>query len=298
MKRIAWNKGLTKFKPHPCFCGCGADVKLHKYPKKNNGGFSYSVNRFIKGHGKRGIGGFNPQVHSPKLCLCGCGKNTNKFKGRYNRYVKGHENRGRTTWNKGKSFSNESRKKMSLARIGKEPANKVPVDLNKVKELYFDKMLTRQETGRLLGVSANIVKKRVGLLRGGKLDNPYHSPEFIRRMRKIGTELFKRWEDRKGPNKLEQLVYSILDGYPIEYQKQVPLFGMFVVDAFFSKQKLILEIFGDYWHRAPRTVQKDKWKKRFLQNRGYQIEEIWEHEIKQNGAGPVLNKFMAKYNLI
>ena len=43
MKRIPWNKGLTKSIPHPCFCGCGEFVKLHKYPRKNGGGFNYLV---------------------------------------------------------------------------------------------------------------------------------------------------------------------------------------------------------------------------------------------------------------
>lgn len=136
------------------------------------------------------------------------------------------------------------------------------------------------------------------LLRGGKLDNPYHSSEFINRMRKVGVELFKKWEHKEGPNKLERLVYSTLDNYLVEYQKQVPLFNLFVVDAFFPKQKLILEIFGDYWHKSLRTIQKDAWKRKFLQNHGYQIEEIWEHEIKQDGVKPVLDKFMTKYNLI
>lgn len=187
---------------------------------------------------------------------------------------------------------------MSVARLGKIPANKIPVDLDKVKELYFDKMLTKQEVAKLMGISMHVVKARVKLIRGGKLNNPYHSPEFLKRMRKVGIELFKRWENKDGPNKLEQLVYSTFDSYKINYQKQVPLFNMFVVDAFFPKQKLILEIFGDYWHMHPRTVQKDAWKRKFLQNKGYSIEEIWEHDIKQMGVNQVLNKFVEKHNLI
>lgn len=186
---------------------------------------------------------------------------------------------------------------MSIARLGKEPANKVTVDLDKIKELYFEKMLTRQETAKLLDISVHVVKTRAKLLRG-KSDNPYHSEEFIERMRKIGVSSFKKWEHREGPNKLEQLVYSTLNGYKIKYQKQVPLFDKFVVDIFFPKRKLILEIFGDYWHLQPRTVQKDEWKRKFLKNLGYQIEEVWEHDIKDKGVDLVLNEFIEKYNLI
>jgi len=297
MSRMAWNKGLTKYQPKPCLCGCGEFVEVHKYPN-NNGGFSYSVNKFIKKHAKRGENGFNPEIHLPRLCQCGCGNYTARYHGRYNLFIKKHENIGRTAWNKGSSFSIKSRKKMSAARLGKEPPNKISLDINRVKELYFEKMLTRQEVAQLLNVSVHVVKTRIKLIRGGKLDNPYHSPEFITRMRRVGVELFKRWETKDGPNKLEQLVYSTLDDYKVSYQKQVPLFNMFVVDVFFPEQKLILEIFGDYWHTQARTVKKDIWKKGFLQNRGYKIEEIWEHEIKENGVEPVLNKFVTKYNLI
>lgn len=297
MSRIAWNKGITKYKPKPCFCACGELVTLHKYPSKS-GGFTYSINKFINGHKKRGVNGFNSGIHCLRLCQCGCGNYTSKHHGKYNRFIKKHENIGRTAWNKGRPFSIKSREKMSAARLGKEPSNKISLDINKVKELYFEKMLTRQEVAKLLNVSVHIVKTRIKLIRGGKLDNPYHSPEFIKRMRRVGVELFKRWETRNGPNKLEQLVYLTLDGYKINYQKQVPLFDMFVVDAFFPQYKLILEIFGDYWHWQPRTVQKDAWKRKFLQNRGYRIEEIWESEIKENGVEQVLNKFATKYNLI
>src|SRR3989338_2562188 len=179
MERTAWNKGITKYKPKLCICGCGELVKLHKY-SKNSGGFTYSTNRFIKGHEKRGISGFDLKIHISQLCACGCGQYTKKFRGKYNKFIKKHENIGRTAWNKSRPFSLESRKKMSIARLGKEPINR---------------------------------------------------------------------------------------------------------------------IFGDYWHLQPRTLQKDAWKRKFLKNLGYQIEEIWEHDIKDKGVGPVLNEFVEKYNL-
>ena len=142
MARTAWNKGITKYKPKPCVCGCGEFVKLHKYSKGSEG-FTYLINKFIKGHEKRGISGFDPKIHTPQLCACGCGQYAKKFRGKYNQFIKKHENIGRVAWNKNRPFSLESRKKMSVARLGKEPANKILVDLNKVKELYLEKMLTR-----------------------------------------------------------------------------------------------------------------------------------------------------------
>ncbi|MEX2090832.1 MAG: DUF559 domain-containing protein [Candidatus Paceibacterota bacterium] len=297
MARCIYGQRIQGTSNKVCLCGCGEFLPLHIYPRGNSQGVSFS---FKKGHHNRGINGFDPQKHLPKLCACGCGYLTTKLQKRdyFNRYIKGHENRGRVAWNKDKPFSLEVRKKMSIARLGKKPANKISVNLEKIKELYIQRKMTRQEVATLLGVSTHVIKMRVRELRGGKLKNPYHSPEFIERMRKVGVELFKRWEQKEGPNKLEQLIYSTLDKHQIEYKKQVPLFDKFIVDVLFPKQKLILEIFGDYWHNLPRTVSKDAWKREFLKTRGYQIEEIWEHEIKQNGAEPVLNKFLTKYNLI
>lgn len=279
-----------------CLCGCGEFLPLHAYKSRNHSKY-YTILSFKMGHGKRGVGGFNPKVHLPQLCACGCGQYTKKFGGKYCKFIKKHENIGRIPWNKNKPFSLETRRKMSVARLGKSPANKVSVDLGKVKELYFDKMLTRKEVARILGTSVVVIKTRAKLLRE-KSDDPYHSPEFIKRMRKIGVDLFKKWGNRKGPNKLEQLVYSTLDNYKIKYQKQVPLFNKFVVDALFSEQKLVLEIFGDFWHKYPRTIRKDKWKREFLRNQGYQIEEIWEHDIKQKGVDLIMNNFIEKYNLV
>lgn len=270
-------------------------MPLHAYKSKNCP-ICYTAFSFVKGHHKRGIGGFNPKIHLPRLCECGCGQYTKKFNGKYNRFIKKHENIGRTAWNKNKPFSLESRKKMSIARLGKEPANKVSVDLNKVKELYFDKMLTRQEVAKILGISVRILKTRVQLLRG-KLEDPYHTPEFLERMRKVGMDLYKKWGHKKDPNKLEQLVYSSLDNYKINYRKQTPLFNKFVVDVFFPKQKLILEILGDFWHKYPERVLKDKLRKEFIQNQGYQIEEIWEHDIEKNGVNSVVGEFIKKHNL-
>ncbi len=153
MVRTAWNKGITIYKPRLCLCGCGEFVKIHKYPKKQGKGFNYAVNNFIKNHSKRGVGGFNAQIHSPRLCICGCGKITQKFRGHFNRFIKGHENINRSPWNKGKIFSEATRKKMSLARIGKEPSNKIYIDLEKcgykIEELW-DYEIKRNDINFLL----------------------------------------------------------------------------------------------------------------------------------------------------
>lgn len=153
-------RGVTKYQPKPCLCGCGEEVKVHKYPKKG-GGSAYLVNKFIKKHARRGAGGFNPQIHTSQLCHCGCEQWTSLRRGRCNKFIKGHENIRRIPWNKGKPFSVETRQRMRSARLGKEPANKVTVDLKVLHKLYVVEKKTASIVCRELKVSLDVIKNRL-----------------------------------------------------------------------------------------------------------------------------------------
>lgn len=178
----------------------------------------------------------NKNITKSKHCLCGCGELVELT----NNFIKGHENVGRIAWNKGKSFSEVSKLKMSQSHLGKEPANKIPIDLNVLYRLYV-----------------------------------------------VET-----------PNKLEKLVYNSIESLNIPYKRQVPMFGKFVVDALFPDKKLVLEVFGRYWHERPSIVKKDYSKKKYLEKCGYRVEEIWDYEIKQQGIQTVLKRVFQKYDLV
>jgi very-short-patch-repair endonuclease len=298
MVKIAWDKGVTIMKLKPCLCGCGELLPIHQYPRKSGHSYSYTINKFIKGHEKRGAGGFNPEVHAPRLCLCGCGMWTKKAGGRFNRYIEGHENRGRTAWNKGRPFPASSRFKMRLARLGKEPANKVNIDLNKLHELYVDNRSTASEVSKILNVPVDAVKNRLRALGWSRpTKESCSTEEFKDRMRKIRVDILSSNKKVASPNHLEQTVYEAIDKLGIYYIKQAPLFGKFVVDAFFPQRNLILEIFGRYWHEMPKIVKKDASKKKYLEKCGYHVEEVWDYEIKKYGINAVLSNLSRKYHL-
>lgn len=299
MARIAWNKGITTHKPKLCLCGCGEFVKVYKYPKKQGEGFTYVVNNFIKGHSKRGVGGFNAQIYSPRLCACGCGKITKKFRGRFNRFIKGHENIKRTPWNKGKVFSEIVRKKMSLARIGKEPPNKINIDLEKLHKLYIQETKTISVVSRELNVPSDAIKNRLQKLGWSRSTKESCSTDmFKEKMRQIRIKTLTSQKMIETPNKLEQLVYSSIDKFSIPYKKQVSLFGKFVVDVLFPEKFLVLEIFGRYWHDKSEVRKKDISKKKYLEKCGYKVEELWDDKIKRNNINLLLRDIFQKYNLI
>jgi len=295
----AWNKGITIHKPKLCLCGCGKFVKVHKYTKKQGRGFTYVTNNFIKGHSRRGIGGFNTQIHNPRLCACGCGKITQKFRGCFNRFIKGHENINRVPWNKGKIFSETTRRKMSLARIGKEPSNKIYIDLEKLHKLYVQEMKNISVVSKELNVSINAIKNRIQTLGWSRSTKESCSTNmFKEKMRQIRIKTLTSQKMIEMPNKLERLVYKSIDKFDILYKKQVPLFGKFVVDAFFPEKLLVLEIFGRYWHDKPAVKKKDFSKKKYLEKCGYKVEELWDDEIKRNDINLLLQNIFRKHNLI
>lgn len=297
--RVAWNKNITKFRSKPCLCGCGTFLKVHKYFKKEGQGFSYIVNSFVKGHKKRGAPGFNPEIHNSRLCACGCGELTKKFRGGFNRFIKKHENIGRTPWNKGKSFSLESRQKMSIARLGKEPANKVRIDFEKLYKFCVQEKKSASAVSKELNVSLDVVKNRLRELRWSRSTKESCSePLFRERMRGVRIKTLSSPQAMETPNKLEKLVYNSLDNLGVVYKKQTPLFGKFVVDIFFPQALLVVEIFGRYWHEMSVNKKKDYSKKRYLEKCGYKVEELWDDEIRRHGADVLLGEILRKYNLV
>ncbi len=268
--------------------------------KLSGQGYTYQVSKFIKGHERRGSYGFNPGIHLPRFCACGCGLKTTKTSGRgvYNSFIRGHENIGRTSWNKGKAFSKVSREKMSLARLGKEPANKAVIDLKKLHQLYVVEQKSASLASKELGISKESVKNRLQALRWSRTVKESCSSEgFREQMRGIRVKALSSNKAIASPNRLEKLVYSTLDKYGVTYQKQVPLFNKFVVDILFPQHRFVLEIFGKYWHQMPVVKQKDFSKKKYLEKCGYRVQEIWDYEIKEKGISNVLTNVLSTHNI-
>ena len=174
---------------------------------------------------------------------------------------------------------------MSLARLGKEPANKVHLDERRVYELYVKERKTASEFAAFLGVTKQVIKNRLcsnGWSRSTKVS--CNLPLFKEKMRILRVQRLS--EARLvSPNRLEKLVYDELDRRGVQYFKQYPLYGKFVVDAFFPEQNLVLEIFGKYWHQLPKIKKKDISKRMYLERCGHIVREIWDYEIKSDLGG-------------
>ena len=67
----------------------------------------------------------------------------------------------------------------------------------------------------------------------------------------------------------------------IDYQKQVPLFGVTIVD-FLLRNKIAIYCDGDYWHNRPEVKVRDKRQNKILKENGFRIFRFSEHEINES----------------
>jgi very-short-patch-repair endonuclease len=100
--------------------------------------------------------------------------------------------------------------------------------------------------------------------------------------------------DKDNPSKLELQTEEWLKSLGVEYAPQVVI-EFYTVDFLVSSTKVI-ECQGDYWHANPikyadhdalnptqkANVHRDKRKRTYLKNRGYEILELWGNDIRNN----------------
>lgn len=114
------------------------------------------------------------------------------------------------------------------------------------------------------------------------------TPTTKEKMRQRARELNYVERLRKGqckPNRIESALLKLLDEHaPGEWRYTGD--GSFVIGHFMpdyvncNGRKLIIELFGDYWHAKEDIEIKEKAYKEF----GYGLLVIWEHELKDEPA--------------
>ena len=119
----------------------------------------------------------------------------------------------------------------------------------------------------------------------------YKSSAFREFCRKQMLNILSTYPRRTKP---ERYVKNLLDTLGIQYDEQVIISNKFCVD--FLVGRLVIEVFGDYFHANPlkygeglkpldklqkKNVLNDSRKIKYLEKCGYKVLIIWEHEIEQ-----------------
>jgi len=218
---------------------------------------------------------------------------------------------------RGKHHSEEMKKKMSLAKKGKRWSEKTkkkhqllwqnPEHRKKMSEVAKQTWQNPEHRKKMSEIHKKLgqnpkYKERVSKT----IEQLWQTPGYREKQSKIHKKL---WQDpiyrdetirsqKQGlhlrPNKPEQKLIDLIRQHdlPFDYVGD----GKIVIEGFCPDfidndgSKRIIELFGGYWHRLPRIVERDKKRLKAYEKYGFKTLVIWEHEL----AEP--NKVLDKIN--
>jgi hypothetical protein len=243
-------------------------------------------------------------VKEQKLCECGCGALASPGK----RFLPSHHHRCRTE---------ETRKKFSEVRKGKPASDelrrkrsengKVRAGVNhhmygKHHSEESKQKMSESQTGKVCSEESKMNMSKAQKLAWQNPENrekwilSKNDPELLEHMREVMTS---HWRDPKfvakmkiarnvKPNKSELMLLDLLDRlYPNEW-KYVGDFSFMVNGknpdfVNINGKKLLIELFGDYWHQGDDPEDR----KDVFREFGYETLVIWESDLKQR---PILTE--------
>lgn len=147
---------------------------------------------------------------------------------------------------KGKVISAEAKQKMREAKLGKKLSaeHKAKIGAAGIGRTFSDESKKKMS------------ESRIALMASGKIKSKDTAIE-----RKVEAELQKR---------------------NINYQKQVPICRVAIVDFYLPETKTVIQADGDYWHNLPRVRDRDARQSMVLVANGYRVYRFWEHEINES----------------
>lgn len=120
------------------------------------------------------------------------------------------------------------------------------------------------------------------------------SESNIRRWRRLSTEekneKCRNWilaghiaTQKKNTTGIEIKMKKQLQRMGWDFIQQFPMcYGRFIVDFYVPKYRMIIECNGEYWHRLPERIERDKKLKEFAKEHNFRIIFVWENEINKN----------------
>ena len=127
-----------------------------------------------------------------------------------------------------------------------------------------------------------------------KLMGHKHSEETLKKMRKphkpFTEEQKQKMKEAKinNPNRkfketsIELKIEIELLRRGINYQKQVPLCKIAIVDFYLPEYRIVIQCDGDYWHNRPGAKERDERQDKVLTFNGFNVYRFWQHEINES----------------
>lgn len=185
--------------------------------------------------------------------------------------------------------TNESKIKMSLSKMGVKNHNygKKNPQGKEVLDEFRNKMLNDPKLKEEFYKKISIIRKERGLSKGDK--NPMSKQKIVKKWAKSNNN---NLSPNKKEMKLFEIVKSLNNNYELNTKGELIVIGNRIPDIINIKDKKIIELYGDYWHRDE-TKEEHENRINNYKNNGYSTLVIWEKELKnENELIEKLNEFI------
>lgn len=260
-------------------------------------------------------------------CGCGCGELTNIYRGKARKFIKGHQARGinnsrfgiimndelkkkisdvrkeqGTPWWEGREHTNDSKKKMSDAHIGISTTPRQGV--NKICIVCGNKFYIPQSRKDISFYCSKECQNKDYVQRFSGDNNPFfgkHHTEETKDLIRVAAVQYRSLAPIL-PTKPEKAIHNELIKLGIKFESEYVVNNKFCVDVFVPDYNLIIYIDGCYWHACPlhfpnnKKPNYDNARIPYLTKCGYNVEIIWEHDIKEH-LDKVIKNICQKYNI-
>ena len=267
-----------------CACGCGEKIKIKKHHKY------YGIPKFIHGHSS-GRHLTKEDKKEMVYCKCGCGTLIKRFPyvvSQERRYLMGHQRRGR-------EMSKEFKIQQRNRQLGKKYPKELFPNYGMRKKIFSEetkKKLKENNPKYWKGKKFSIEhKKRLKEARKKLFKMGYISPRLGKKQSQEAIDKYKEWRSNKiyplKDTKIEVKIQDFLEQLKLEYfkHKYMHIEHGYQCDILIPKQEgiekdIIIECFGDYWHKIPYGNPLDSLRCQELRAKGFRVLVFWEREIK------------------
>lgn len=146
------------------------------------------------------------------------------------------------------------------------------------KRLGIGEKVAKKLKGRKMNLTKEQREKRsVNGKRYGFQQGHKHSSEVIEKLReaRLKQNMPKKYTS------IEKKIYELLESNSIPFEPQRIVKGVCIADAFIPPNKVVF-CDGNYWHTLPSYEERDSRINNLLEEKGYVVIRLWEHEINQN----------------